>query len=210
MTGPILQEKASAFYNLLYPDATKSFSGSTGFQWRFCNCVSIRNLAIASEKVSADKSAAYETISEFPELIEGYLLPQIFNCDETGVCYCLLPTKTLVGGIAKKADGLKKAKYRITVNACVNVTGDIKLPLLFISKAKNPRCFKGINQSTLPVIYRNHLNAWMDTELCSWWFHKTICAICESKLVRHGTGRKSYSVPGQLLSPTRSRRFDFK
>ena len=33
--GPILLEKASAFYNLLYPDATKNFSGSTRFQWQF-------------------------------------------------------------------------------------------------------------------------------------------------------------------------------
>ena len=54
VTGPILLEKASAFYNLLYPDATKSFSGSTGFQWRFCNCFGIRNLAITGEKLSAD------------------------------------------------------------------------------------------------------------------------------------------------------------
>ena len=86
-----LTGKAPAFYNLLYPDATKSFSGSTGFQWRFCNRFGIRNLAIAGEKLSADKSAAYETISKFPELIEGYLLPQIFNCDELAcaIVYCL-------------------------------------------------------------------------------------------------------------------------
>ena len=71
VTGPILLEKASAFYNLLYPDATKSFSGSTGFQWQFCNRFGIRNLAIAGETLSADKSAAYETISECPEVIEG-------------------------------------------------------------------------------------------------------------------------------------------
>ena len=30
----------------------------------------------------------------------------------------------------------KKAKEIITVNACANVTGSIKLPLLFIDKAK--------------------------------------------------------------------------
>ena len=191
VTGPILLEKASAFYNLLYPDATKSFSGSTGFQWRFCNRFGIRNLAIAGEKLSADKSAAYETISEFPELIEGYLLPQIFNCEETGLCYRLLPTKTLVGGIETKADGLKKAKDRITVNACANVTGDIKLPLLFIGKAKNPRCFKGINQSTLPVIYRNQRNAWMDTEIFSWWFHKQFVPFVRAKLPDMGLEEKA-------------------
>ena len=191
VTGPILLEKASAFYNLLYPDATKSFSGSTWFQWRLCNRFGIRNLAIASEKLSADKSAAYETISEFPELIEGYLLPQIFNCDETGLCYRLLPTKTLVGGIEKKADGLKKAKDRSTVNVCANVMGDIKLPLLFIGKAKNPRCFKGINHSMLPVIYRNHRNAWMGTEILSWWFHKQFVPFVRAKLSDMGLEEKA-------------------
>ena len=124
-------------------------------------------------------------------MIEGYLLPQIFNCDETGLCYRLLPKKTLVGGIKKKADGLKKAKDRITENACANVTGDIKLPLLFIGKAKNPRCFKGINQSTLPVIYRNQRNAWMDTEIFSWWFHKQFVPFVRAKLSDMGLEEKA-------------------
>ena len=91
VTGPILLEKASAFYNQLYPDATKSFSESTGFHWRFCNRFGIRNLAIAGEKLSADKSAAYKTISEFPEVIEGYLLPKssIAMKLACAIIYCL-------------------------------------------------------------------------------------------------------------------------
>ena len=46
----------------------------------------------------------------------------------------------------KGADEEKTAKEKITVNACANVTGSIRLPLLFIGKAKHPRCFRGINK----------------------------------------------------------------
>ena len=51
--------------------------------------------------------------------------------------------------------GGKKAKERMTINACPNASGTIQLPLLLIGKAKNPRCFRGINQSELPVVYKN-------------------------------------------------------
>ena len=33
--GAILQEKARISFEWLYPDATKEFIASTGFQWRF-------------------------------------------------------------------------------------------------------------------------------------------------------------------------------
>ena len=39
------------------------------------------------------------------------------------------------------------------MNACANVTGSIKLPLLFIGKSKRPRCFKNTNMDSFPVIY---------------------------------------------------------
>ena len=99
--------------------------------------------------------------------------------------------KDVSRGYRKKADGLKKAKDRITVNAFANVTGDNKLPLLFIGKSKNPRCFKGINQSTLPVIYRNQRNAWMDTEIFSWWFHKQFVPFVRAKLSDMGLEEKA-------------------
>eukprot|EP00794_Sanderia_malayensis_P001923 gene1923-2180_t len=86
---------------------------------------------------------------------------------------------------------MKKAKDRITVNACANATGDIKVPLLFIGKAKNPRCFKGINQSTLPVIYCHQPNASVDTDIFSWWFHKQFVPFVRAKLSDMGPEEKA-------------------
>ena len=47
--------------------------------------------------------------------------------------------------------------------ACSNATGDHKLPLMFIGKAANPRCFKYVNKQALPVAYYAQKNAWVDT-----------------------------------------------
>ncbi len=37
-----------------------------------------------------------------------------------------------------------------------------KVPLLVIGKSANPRCFKS---ASLPLMYRNQSNAWMDCDL---------------------------------------------
>ncbi len=66
-------------------------------------------------------------------------MDQVFNCDETGLYFRLLPVQTLVASFEKSAEGRKKSKDRVTINACSNASGTIKLPLHLIGKAKRPR-----------------------------------------------------------------------
>ncbi len=54
--------------------------------------------------------------------------------------------------------------------ACANATGTHKFPLLYIGKAANPCCFNNINKSTLPVVYYNQKNAWINTDIFIDWF----------------------------------------
>jgi len=68
-------------------------------------------------------------------------LEQVFNCDKSGLYYELLPTKTQSAHFEKSAAGRKTQKERVTINACSNVTGTVKLPLLFIGKAKKSVMF---------------------------------------------------------------------
>ena len=63
---------------------------------------------------------------------ESITLEQLYNCDETGLCYRMLPTKTLAARNEKTAPGMKKAKERVTLMACSNATGSHKLPLKLI------------------------------------------------------------------------------
>ena len=62
------------------------------------------------------------------------MLHQIFNGDETGLYFRLLPDVTLAASFEKTADRRKKTKDHITLNACFNVSGTIKLPLCMIKK----------------------------------------------------------------------------
>ena len=84
--------------------------------------------------MSADIVSACEFQYHFSSVIDGYSHDQVFNCDETGLQFCLLPAKTLARLFEKRAEGRKKAKKRVTVSACANVIGSIKLPLLIIGK----------------------------------------------------------------------------
>ena len=92
----------------------------------------------------ADMEAAGDFVTFFQQFIEdnNYTLNQIFNCDETGLSYKLLPENTLASSFEISAPGRKKQKERVTINACSNVLGMINLPLLLIGKYQNPRCFK--------------------------------------------------------------------
>ena len=64
----------------------------------------------------------------------------IFNADETGLFYRLLPTRTLcVKG--SKCHGLEQSTERVSILPCVNITRTEKLTPLVIGKAKKPQCF---------------------------------------------------------------------
>ena len=172
VTGPMLCEKAVQFSKRMHGEEAE-FKGSTGWQWRFCNRHGIRSLSLEGEKLSADKEAADTFVPRFRKMVEEkqLSLDQIFNCDETGLYYRLLPQATLAMSFEKSADGRKKSKDRITINACSNASGSIKLPLQLIGKARRPRCFRGLDMQLLPVKYAGQTNAWMTTSIFSEWFH---------------------------------------
>ena len=175
ITGPILREKAQLFYQQLHGDSSSStFQASTGWQWRFCQRHGIRQLSLQGEKLSADLDAPDPFREKLLKLIEdeGFTLEQIYNCDETGLYYRMLPEKTLAARSENEAPGMKKQKERITLMACSNATGSHKLPLMFVGKAQNPRCFKHVNKSALPVKYYAQMNAWVDSVIFADWFHK--------------------------------------
>ena len=119
----------------------EEFIASSGWLWRFCKRHNNRQLSLQGEKLSADRPAADNFIPDFQEFVHDnvYCLHQVFNVDETGLYYKLLPDKTLAAHFDKSADGRKTQKERATISACSNDTGMIKVPLLFIGKAKNPR-----------------------------------------------------------------------
>ncbi len=119
-------------------------------------------------------------------------MDQIFNCDETGLNFRLLPESTLAPFFEKSADGRKKSKERVSINACANVSGSIKLPLQLIGKAKRPRCFQGVNMDLLPVQYYSQKNAWMSTDIFLEWFKKSLVPTVQRELGVLGLERRLF------------------
>jgi len=116
------------------------------------------------EKQAADLQAALDWKADvLPEILQSFKKEDIFNADETGLNYRGYADR----GRCLKEDELsggKKAKDRISVLFCVNVTGTEKCKLLVISKSKHPQCFPR-EVSTLPVPYESNKNAWMTSDI---------------------------------------------
>lgn len=139
VNGPILQEKALHFKRQIEGEDGE-FTASDGWLDRWKKRYGIRQISISGEALSANKDA----VPEFKKLLfsildkEGISGDQLYNCDETGLNFKMLPTKTLASEKEASAPGYKKSKERVTVLACSNVTGNHMLRLTFIGKSAKP------------------------------------------------------------------------
>lgn len=152
VTGPILAEKARMFNEALA--GPSDFRASPGYLHKFKKRHSLRALSIQGEKLSADTAASDKFSQTFPQLCvdNNYRLETVYNADETGLYWKMLPNYTLVMPTERQAAGRKVPTDRVTVMVCANASGTHKIPLLVIGKSQKPRCFK--NVKTLPVDYR--------------------------------------------------------
>ena len=155
VSGPILCAKPVQLHDKLHKGEigpVPTFQASKGWLWRFCNCHGMRQLTVQREKLSSDTTAP-EPFKEKLQMLmdeESLTLQQVYNCDETGLYYRMLPNKTIAARSEKQAPGFKRLKDRVTIMTCSNVSGSHKLPLMFVGKAANPCCFKNVNKAALP------------------------------------------------------------
>ena len=188
ISGPVIKAAETIFAKFLQLNeklgGRDSFAASEGWKWRFCKRYGIHQLAVQGEQLSSDPAGAEEFITEFRSFVKekGFTMDQLFNCDETGLNYRLLPSVTMAPSFEKHASGRKKAKERVTLNLCSNASGTIKLPVHLIGKSKRPRCFKKIDMSMLPVKYSNQSNAWMTANQFSAWFHEDFVPLVHKQL----------------------------
>ncbi|CAJ0633001.1 13472_t:CDS:2 [Entrophospora sp. SA101] len=64
---------------------------------------------------------------------------------------------------------LLRNKLKIDSVLTTNATGTRKLKPIVIGKSVNPRCFKNVNMSLLPVIYKSTPKAWMHSDIFEDW-----------------------------------------
>ncbi|XP_025243377.1 tigger transposable element-derived protein 6 [Theropithecus gelada] len=169
VTGSVIRKKALNLANMLGYD---NFQASVGWLNRFRDRHGIALKAVCREDtdrlmngLGIDKVNEWHA-GEIIKLIADYSPDDIFNADETGVFFQLLPQHTL----AAKGDhcrGGKKAKQRLTALFCCNASGTEKMRPLIVGRSASPRCLKNIH--SLPCDYRANQWAWMTRDLFNEW-----------------------------------------
>lgn len=166
-----LKEKAKEIH-LKLKEKDSAFNASDGWLQGFKKRFGIRLLKISGEKLSSQPQLVDPFKAILKAKIEemGLCHDQLYNADESGLFWKILPDKSYVSSAEKSAPGMKTEKQRITFLCCANASGNHKLKLLVIGKARNPRVFKNFN---CPTEYTSSKSSWMTSTIFRDWFHKS-------------------------------------
>ena len=164
INGPIIQEKAREIAKEL---GITEFTASTGWLDRFRQRHGIiyRQISGEAESVSEDVVETWISLS-LKEIVKEYKPNEIYNADEFGLFFQLMPDKSLVLK-TEKCHGGKLSKQRLTVLLCANSDGSEKMKPLVIGKSAKPRCFK--NVKSFPCDYASQRRAWMTCDRFVAW-----------------------------------------
>jgi hypothetical protein len=113
-----------------------------------------------------DMEVVGAALSDIRAIVDVYAKKDVFNMDETGLCWRLQVDNSLA---THQLEGRKINKERITLVICANSDSSEKIPLTIIGKHLNPRCFKGINRDTLGARYHANAKAWMTQNVFRLW-----------------------------------------
>jgi hypothetical protein len=168
VNGDMLKSKALDYWNRLpqyYNEPTPHFSD--GWLQNFKERHGIRAIRLHGEAASVDDSITVEQrMNEIRAVTDRYDLRDIYNMDETGLYWKLMPDKTLA---TEQLSGLKKDKSRVTIAVTANGDGTDRVPLWIIGTAIRPRCFKGIRIENLGCQWASNKEAWMNTVIMERW-----------------------------------------
>ena len=77
-------------------------------------------------------------MNKLRKLVQLYDLQNVYNVDETGLLYCVIPSRTYLLTTENRNNmrgtRLMRSKSRVTLMVCTNATGTHKLPLDFVGK----------------------------------------------------------------------------
>lgn len=144
-----------------------------GQKWakNFVKRQNLRSKVLHGEAGSVNPERIKESMNEIREACKKYPPSRIFNVDETGILWKLMPRRTYLSSREnrKTVRGTKGMKFKDRVSAfmCANADGTAKVDMAIIGKAKNPRCFRSRD---CPLKYFSQTNAWSDSEtFLKWW-----------------------------------------
>jgi len=125
LSGVLVREKAR---EICISTGVLQMACSDGWLWRFQKRYDISYHNLSGEANKVGDGVVNEWLQEFVQVGQSYSKNDIFNIDETGVFYNLLPDRSLdFKGV--KSHGGAKSKERLTVVFFCNATGSEKLKI---------------------------------------------------------------------------------
>ncbi|XP_018099221.1 tigger transposable element-derived protein 1-like [Xenopus laevis] len=175
----LVQEKALSLFRYLKAartvnagDCNEEFVASRGWFSRFKERANLHNIKVQGEAASASVHAASDYSKILEDIINegGYLPEQIFNVDETGLFWKIMPERTYISKDEKSSPGHKAPNDRLTLLIGGNASGDFKLKPLLVHRSLNPRALRNVTKASLPVIWRANTKAWVTVAVFQDWF----------------------------------------
>jgi hypothetical protein len=145
------------------------------WQWlsRFKVRKGLQKMLLHGEGAEVNKSdpGLLATLNNLYVIIAQYDPENVYNMDETGLFFCLLPRYILLmpDEDILTTRGKKKSKDRVSLIMCANAMGTHKILCTLIGKPKAPACIK---DRQWPIPYFSQAKAWMDVETCWKWFNE--------------------------------------
>lgn len=176
LSGHAIRQQALNFHKFIREKSENSsnetFVASRGWFDRFKSRFCLHSVSFSGEKASADQEAASKFPVELKSLIEekGYHPDQIFNCDETGLYWKKMPSRTFLTQNEKSASGFKVSKDRYTLLLCANASGTFRCKPMLVYKSENPRALKHKQKHHLPIFWKSNKSAWVTKIIFQDWF----------------------------------------
>lgn len=216
LSGLAIRHQALDFYKFVKSKAKDSsnetFVASRGWFDRFRARFSLHNVTFSGEKASADAEAAAAFPPKLKNLIEekGYVSDQIFNCDETGLNWKKMPSRTYLTQKEKSAPGFKVSKDRFTLLFCANLAGTYRCKPMLVYRSETPRPLRDKKTEHLPVFWKSNKSAWVTKAIFHDWFINSFALEVKEFLIKKNLAFKvlllldnvgSHDVTLQTLDP---------
>ncbi len=112
--------------------------GSRGWLEKFKTRHKLKARKIYGESFKENPNNHDDFLTELLGEIEKYGEENVYNADEIGFFYKLIPSRSIC---KRSKAGFKILKNRVSVLLCSNMTGTVKMKPLMVGKSAKPHCF---------------------------------------------------------------------
>ncbi|CAG8661162.1 26969_t:CDS:2, partial [Gigaspora margarita] len=174
LTDELVKSKGREF-GRLFGISEDELKFSNGWIANYKKRNSLHQYKLHGEAASVPLESLPNERIKLQNLLSQYELENVYNADETGLFYRMLPNQTLAKRPVAKS---KQDKSQVTVLLAINATGSHKLQPLVIGHSKKPQSFSSIKLSQLLVTYKNNERAWIRLDIWEKWLRYIDSGFC--------------------------------